>query len=58
MRKSIPISVRVETRPPVNSLQTRLEALAVPLRAMSADEVRREHELPAAAELLKTTLSL
>ena len=58
MRKSIPISVRVEARPPVDSLQTRLEALATPLRAMSADEVRREHELPAAAELLKTTLSL
>jgi len=58
LRKSIPISVRVEARFPVDSLQTRLEALATPLRAMSADEVCREHELPAAAELLKTTLSL
>ncbi|HET9472880.1 MAG TPA: radical SAM protein [Steroidobacteraceae bacterium] len=58
MRKSIPIGVRVEGRPPADSLRTRLEVLAAPLRAMSADEVRREHELPAAAELLKTTLSL
>ena len=58
MRKSIPISVRVEARPPADTLQARLEVLAVPLRAMSADDVRREHELPAGAELLKTTLSL
>jgi len=58
LRKSIPISVRVEARPPADALQARLEALAAPLRAMSTDDVRREHELPAGAELLKTTLSL
>jgi uncharacterized radical SAM superfamily Fe-S cluster-containing enzyme len=58
LRKSIPISVRVEARPAPDSLQTRLEALSAPLRMLSAEEVSRSHELPAGAELLKTTLSL
>ena len=58
MRKSIPIGVRVEARPPVDSLQGRLEALAAPLRARSAEDVCRDHELPEGVELLKTTLSL
>jgi len=58
LRKSIPIGVRVEARPPADTLQARLERLAVPLRQMNADEVRREHELPAECVLLKTTLSL
>jgi uncharacterized radical SAM superfamily Fe-S cluster-containing enzyme len=58
LRKTIPISVRVEARPPADSLQTRLEALAAPLRTLGVDEVRRDHELPGGAELLKTTLSL
>ena len=58
MRKSIPIGVRVEARPVPDSLQSRLEALAAPLRQMSAEEVRRAHGLPLEAGLLKTTLSL
>ena len=58
MRKSIPIGVRVEARPAPDTLHSRLEALAGPMRQMPEDEVRRWHELPAEAELFKTTLSL
>lgn len=57
MRKSIPISVRVEA-PRVDTLESRLETLAAPLRALSAEDVARAHELPVGAELLKTTLSV
>jgi 7,8-dihydro-6-hydroxymethylpterin dimethyltransferase len=57
LRKSIPISIRVETAP-VAPRQSRLESLAIPLRELDADAVTREFELPADAQLLKTTLSL
>jgi len=58
LRKSIPIGVRIEPRPLADTQHSRLETLAAALRQMSADEVRRVHELPDEAELLKTTLSL
>jgi 7,8-dihydro-6-hydroxymethylpterin dimethyltransferase len=58
LRKPIAIDVRVETASARDTLTSRLERLAAPLRRMSAADVTREFSLPAGAELLKTTLSL
>ncbi len=55
MRKAIPIAIRVEAPA---TLDSRLEALATPLRKLDAADVAREFALPADASLLKTTLSL
>jgi uncharacterized radical SAM superfamily Fe-S cluster-containing enzyme len=57
LRKPLGISIRVES-PAVDTLDSRLEKLAAPLRELEAPDVAREFELPAGAELLKTTLSL
>lgn len=61
MGKPLGISIRVE-RPngpgTAETLESRLAALAAPLRELDAAEVARRFELPAGAELLKTTLSL
>jgi uncharacterized radical SAM superfamily Fe-S cluster-containing enzyme len=57
LRKPLPVSIRVETRP-ADTLASRLELLAAPLRQLTAADVMREFALPAGAELLKTTLSL
>jgi tetraether lipid synthase len=57
LRKPLSISIRVET-PRANPLETRLEALAAPLRSLSAADVARDFDLPSGAVLLKTTISL
>jgi 7,8-dihydro-6-hydroxymethylpterin dimethyltransferase len=57
LRKPLSVSIRVEGRP-ADTLASRLELLAAPLRQLTAAEVAREFALPSGAELLKTTLSL
>jgi 7,8-dihydro-6-hydroxymethylpterin dimethyltransferase len=57
LRKPISIAVRVEAAR-VDSLQSRLETLSEPLRALGEAEVAARFELPSGSQLLKTTLSL
>jgi 7,8-dihydro-6-hydroxymethylpterin dimethyltransferase len=58
LRKPIAIGIRVESGAGIDTLASRLERLARPLRGMSAGDVEREFALPAGVELLKTTISL
>jgi len=56
LRKPISIAVKVEA--PRDSLDSRLESLAAPLRTLEPAEVIARFELPSESQLLKTTLSL
>jgi 7,8-dihydro-6-hydroxymethylpterin dimethyltransferase len=62
MRKPLTIPIEVLAQPSADTrgldLQQRLMSLATPLRTMNAEQVRAQFELPDAATLLKTTLSL
>jgi 7,8-dihydro-6-hydroxymethylpterin dimethyltransferase len=58
MARPFPVAVRAQTAQPGQSLESRLEVLARPLRKLSSEEVAREFALPDGAALLKTTLSL
>ena len=61
MARPFPVAVRVATdeapRPAI-SLEQRLESIALPLKKLAAADVARQFELPAHAQVLKTTLSL
>jgi hypothetical protein len=57
VRKPIPLSVRVEPRR-VETFESRLEAVAAPLRELQAADVTRRFALPENARVLKTTLSV
>jgi uncharacterized radical SAM superfamily Fe-S cluster-containing enzyme len=57
VRKPIAISVRVEGPRP-ETLESRLEILARPLRELDREQVAERFQLPSDARLLKTTLSL
>ena len=58
MARPFPVAVRAETPRPAESIESRLEVLARPLRKLAREEVAREFSLPNGAALLKTTLSL
>ncbi len=55
MRKGISIPIRVEAPA---SQESRLEAIAAPLRRLAEADVAREFSLPDGAQVLKTTVSL
>lgn len=57
MRKPFPVAVRIESTAP-EPFDARLERIAAPLRALGAAEIYARFEIPGAARLLKTTLSL
>jgi uncharacterized radical SAM superfamily Fe-S cluster-containing enzyme len=57
VRKPIALSVRVEG-PQTDTLESRLETLARPLRELDHEQVAERFRLPNGARLLKTTLSL
>ena len=61
MARPFPVAVRVATEEatrPATSLEQRLESIALPLKKLAAADVARQFELPAHAQVLKTTLSL
>src|SRR5688572_799499 len=57
MARPFPVAVRVDARP-TETLESRLLALARPLKGMSSAEARQHFVLPAGSVLLKTTLSV
>src|SRR5260221_504482 len=58
MARAFPVCVRVEPRVPSASLESRLAAVAAPLRNLDIDQVRALFSLPPETQVLKTTLSL
>ena len=58
MARPFPVAVRTATPRPPESLESRLMALARPLKGFSAEQARAQFGLPAGCAVLKTTLSV